>query len=325
MPRRERVHALIVGAGVAGISTALWLRDFGIESLLLEEARQPGGQLHDIHAPVMNYLLAYGWEGNRLAAGILNDARSAGLRMLVGSTVMRITARMRRVERDGQRFEGRALVLATGLRRRALDVPGERELLGHGVSHSANLDRPSYAGLPVVVVGGGTAAVEDAVLCAELGSPVTLIHRSAKFRARTDFLARARKASGVRFVTNARVVRIVGRDGVEGVEYRVRGTRGVRVAEPMRSSSGSAGSPGASWCAVSSAWTVVVLFASARPDRRAYLAFMPPATFVRRGAHPSRPRRARARRWPGRSRVRWGGCAIESSCRSERIRAAEAQ
>jgi len=231
MPRRERVHALIVGAGVAGISTALWLRDFGIESLLLEEARQPGGQLHDIHAPVMNYLLAYGWEGNRLAAGILNDARSAGLRMLVGSTVMRITARMRRVERDGQRFEGRALVLATGLRRRALDVPGERELLGHGVSHSANLDRTSYAGLPVVVVGGGTAAVEDAVLCSELGSPVTLIHRSAKFRARTDFLARARKASGVRFVTNARVVRIVGRDGVEGVEYRVRGTRGVRVAE----------------------------------------------------------------------------------------------
>jgi len=231
MPRRERVDALIVGAGVAGISTALWLRDLGIDSLLLEEARQPGGQLHEIHAPVMNYLLAYGWEGNRIASGILNDARSAGLRILVGSSAARIAVRTRRVDRDGERYQGRALVLATGLRRRVLGVPGERELQGHGVSHSANLDRTSYAGLPVVVVGGGTAAVEDAVLCAELGSPVTLIHRNAAFRARTDFLARARNASGVRFVTNARVVRIVGRDRVEGVEYRVRGTRTARVAE----------------------------------------------------------------------------------------------
>jgi len=231
MPRRERVDALIVGAGVAGISTALWLRDFGIDSLLIEEARQPGGQLHEIHAPVMNYLLAFGWEGSRIGAGILNDARSAGLRMLVGSPVERISLRMRRVARDGERFEGRALVLAMGLRRRMLGVPGERELLGHGVSHSANLDRTSYAGLPVVVVGGGTAAVEDAVLCAELGSPVTLIHRSATFRARTDFLARAREASGVRFVTNARVTRIFGHDRVEGVEYRVRGSRAVRMAE----------------------------------------------------------------------------------------------
>ena len=231
MPRRERVDALIVGAGVAGISTALWLRDFGIESLLLEGASQPGGQLHDIHAPVMNYLLAYGWEGGRLAAGILNDARSAGLRMLVGSPVGRIAARTRRVERDGERFEGRTLVVATGLRRRTLGVPGERELLGHGVSHSANLDRTSYTGLPVVVVGGGTAAIEDALLCAELGSPVTLLHRSATFRARTDFLARAREESDIRIVTNARVVRISGSDRVEGVTYRVRGVSRPKTIE----------------------------------------------------------------------------------------------
>jgi len=223
MPRRERIDALIVGAGVAGISAALWLRDFGIESLLLEEAPQPGGQLHQIHAPAMNYLLAYGWEGDRIAAGVLNDARSAGLRILVGSPVERVVARLRRVERDGERFEGRTLVIATGLRRRRLGVPGERELLGHGVSQSANLDRTSYAGLPVVVVGGGTAGVEDALLCAELGSPVTLLHRGTTFRARSDFLERARNNRGIRIVPNARLVRILGRDRVEGVVYRTRG------------------------------------------------------------------------------------------------------
>ena len=222
MPRWERVDALIVGAGVAGLSAALWLRDFGIESLLLEEARQPGGQLHEIHAPIPNYLLAFGWQGDRVAAGVLNDARSAGLRILVGSPIERVVARLRRVERAGERFEGRALVIGTGLRRRELGIPGERELLGRGISHSANRDRTAYAGVPVVVIGGGTAAVEDALLCAELGSPVTLLHRSSEFRARGDFLARARKERGIRIVKGARMLRILGTDRVEGVEFRTR-------------------------------------------------------------------------------------------------------
>jgi thioredoxin reductase (NADPH) len=226
MPRRERVEALIVGAGVAGISAALWLRDFGIDSLLLEETRQPGGQLHEIHAPIPNVLLGFGWEGARVAAGVLNDARSAGLRILVGSPVERVVARVHRVERGGgERFEARALVIATGLKRRVLGVPGERELSDRGISHSANRDRTSYAGLPVVVIGGGTAAVEDALLCAELGSPVTLLHRSRDFRARGDFLARARKEREIRIVEEARVLRIVGGDRVEGVEFRKHGAR----------------------------------------------------------------------------------------------------
>src|SRR6185503_9635612 len=103
----------------------------------------------------------------------------------------------------------------TGLRRRALGIPGERELVGHGVSHSANRDRTVFAGRPVVVVGGGTAAVEDALLCAEVGSEVTLLHRSARFRARSDFLERARAEARIRIVPNAEAKRIVGEEHVE--------------------------------------------------------------------------------------------------------------
>lgn len=223
MGRPERVDALIVGAGVAGIAAGIWLRDLGVEPLILEEALQPGGQLHEIHAPIINYLLARGWDGARLASGVLADARAAELRIEVGSPVESISVRARTVVRDGRRFVGSTLVVATGLRRRTLGVPGERELMGHGVSVSANLDRTAYAGRPVVVVGGGTAAVEDAILCAETGSPVMLLHRSARFRARSDFLERARKVRGIRIVTTARVTRILGEGAVSGVEYRVRG------------------------------------------------------------------------------------------------------
>jgi len=231
MPRRKRVEALIVGAGVAGLSAALFLRDFGVEYVIVEEALQPGGQLHEIHAPIQNYLLGIGWESDRFAAAFLNDVRTAGISILVGSPITRIAARTKTVERASERFQGRALLIATGLRRRALGVPGERELDGRGVSHSANRDRTAYAGRPVVVVGGGTAAVEDALLCSEVGSQVTLLHHSSRFRARPDFLARAKKDPSIQIVRNARVRRIVGANRVEAVEYLTRGSRTVRAAK----------------------------------------------------------------------------------------------
>jgi len=231
---RHRHDVLIVGAGPAGLSAALWLRDFGLEALLLERERQPGGQLHQIHAPIPNYLTAHGWNGERFAGVALADARAASLEVLVGEPVRRIVVERAarrgesptvRIDRGRERLRGRALLLATGLRRRTLGVPGEKELDGRGVSHSANRDRERYGERPVAVVGGGTAAVEDALLCAAVGCDVTLIHRSGRFRAREDFLARARAESRIRFVTNAEVRAILGKERVEGVRYRRRGAR----------------------------------------------------------------------------------------------------
>lgn len=237
---RQRHDVLIVGAGPAGLSAALWLRDFGLSAVLLERERQPGGQLHQIHAVIPNYLTAFGWNGERFAGVALADARSAGLEILVGEPVRRIVverapgrgrqARGRgepalRVDRGRERLRARAVLLATGLRRRALGIPGEKELAGRGVGHSANRDRTRYAERPVVVVGGGTAAVEDALLCAEVGCDVTLVHRSRRFRAREDFLERARSHPKIRIVTNAELRAILGKERVQGVRYRVRGTR----------------------------------------------------------------------------------------------------
>ena len=241
---RQRHDVLIVGAGPAGLSAALWLRDFGLTSLLFERERQPGGQLHQIHAPIPNYLTAYGWNGERFAGVALADAQAivadwpvycaASLEILVGEPVRRIVvepaarrggAPVLRVDRGRERYRGSAILLATGLRRRTLDVPGEEDLAGRGVSHSANRDRMRWAERPVAVVGGGTAAVEDAILCAEAGCDVLLLHRSARFRARNDFLARARANPKIRIVTNAEVRAILGKERVEAVRFRSRGAR----------------------------------------------------------------------------------------------------
>jgi len=227
----ERLDAIVVGAGAAGLSAALWLRDFGLDALLVEEAERPGGQLHEIHAAIPNYLATHGWDGARVAGAALADARAAGLSILVGAGVTRISASSRWVDRAADaaggaaRYRARAVVLATGLRRRTLGVPGESRFLGDGVSHSANHDRDRFAGKPVVVVGGGTAAVEDALLCAEVGSDVTLLHHSTQFRARADFLERAKAQPRIRFIVNATVTEIAGDDTVTSVVYRPQGAR----------------------------------------------------------------------------------------------------
>jgi len=221
----ERFDALILGGGMAGLTAALTLQGFGLRTLVVEEAGNPGGQLHEIHAPITDHPFAFGGDGARFASLVLDTARQAELSILVGSPVTRISVETKSLWREDGRVRGRALLIATGLRRRHLGVPGELELLGRGVSTSANRDRAGYAGKPVVVIGGGTGAVEDALLCAEVGCQVTLLHRSSRFRARTDFLARARKDSRIRIVTNAEVVRIVGEERVESVEYRRIGSR----------------------------------------------------------------------------------------------------
>jgi thioredoxin reductase (NADPH) len=225
----ERLDALILGGGMAGLTAALTLQGFGLRTLVVEEAPNPGGQLHEIHAPITDHPFAFGGDGARFASVVLETARRAELSILVGAPVTRISVKTKSVAREDGRLRGRALLIATGLRRRHLGIPGERELLGRGVSYSANHDRAAYAGKPVVVIGGGTGAVEDALLCAEVGCQVTLLHRSARFRARTDFLARARKDPRIHIVTNAEIVRIVGQGTVESVEYRTKGSRSIRV------------------------------------------------------------------------------------------------
>lgn len=227
----DAIDALILGGGMAGLTAALWLRGFGLSHLILEESQLPGGQLHEIHAPIQDYLLALGRDGRLFAALVLEDARRAELSILVGSPITRVSARTRSVTREGERLRARTLLIATGLRRRRLGIPGEVELRGRGISHSANRDRDRFAGRPVVVIGGGTAAVEDALLCAEVDAEVTLLHRSTRFRARKDFLERARGNSRIRIVPNAEARRIVGEETVEEVQYRIKGSGVTRVAK----------------------------------------------------------------------------------------------
>lgn len=209
---------VIVGAGPAGVSAALWAKSLNLEPLLLEAGTGPGGQLLHVY-----------FEPREIAGSLPGDgptlASAYGAQLAKGAVAVRYGVEVAGLERGaapvlvlagGERLAARALLVATGARRRRLEVPGERELEGRGVSFSATHDRASLAGRNVVVVGGGDAAAENSLLLAAAGSTVTIAARD-RLRARAEFRERVARESRIRVLERTRVVAIRGTGEVTGV------------------------------------------------------------------------------------------------------------
>jgi thioredoxin reductase (NADPH) len=119
---------------------------------------------------------------------------------------------------DRSTYSARAIIIATGVRRRQLGVPGEIEFQGRGVLNSGVESKTEVAGKKVVIVGGGDAAIENALLLGENAKGVIVIHRRKEFASRPEFLDKARAISTIEFLTESEVRAIKGTQGVTSVE-----------------------------------------------------------------------------------------------------------
>lgn len=188
-------EVLIVGAGPAGVSAALWARALGLEPRLIESGPVAGGQLLHVHFHPYDLAGVPEGDGPAIAAAMARQLAEAGIATRCGTAAAALEpgrdagSRPAVIAAGGERIEADAVLIATGVRRRRLEIPGERELEGLGVSYSATRDRTQFAGRPVVVAGGGDAAYENALLLSAVGCTVTLAVRGAP-RARADFRAR---------------------------------------------------------------------------------------------------------------------------------------
>lgn len=212
-----RPDLLVVGAGPAGATAALWARSWGWRVTLLERAASPGGQLHQVHFTPSNFTAAIAGDGPVMANRIREQLETAGIDANCGIEVVALDVSVPAVrDAGGARHEANAVVIATGVRRRVLDVPGERELEGRGVSYSASQDRAAFAGEDMVVVGGGDAAFENALLLTNVGCRVTLVVRG-RARARRDFQERVDADPRIERLEHTRVVAIEGDKAVRSV------------------------------------------------------------------------------------------------------------
>lgn len=173
---------IILGAGPAGLTAAIYARRAGLEVLVVEgEAR--GGQIN-MTDEVENWPGTAKISGFELGANFSNHAELLGTEFL-SATIngLKLEDNRRLVLTSAGEIEAGALIVATGANFSSLGLPGENEFTGRGVSYCAVCDAPFYGGRQVAVIGGGNTAVEEASYLTNFAAQVYLIHRRGEFRA----------------------------------------------------------------------------------------------------------------------------------------------
>lgn len=217
--RTDHIDVLIVGGGPAGISAALWCDELGLQAILLEKNSVFGGQLLSTFNRIENYLGLYAEDGRAVRDIFTAHIESRGIVKRLSAEVTKINAADRSVVlHDGSRIAASTLIISTGVRRRRLQVPGESEFEGRGILVSGKRDALLAAGKRVVIVGGGDAAMENALILGEHAAKTYVVHRRPEFSARPELIAAAKKVPGIEFLMNTSVTAFRGGDRLESVE-----------------------------------------------------------------------------------------------------------
>jgi len=218
MYQKENMYDIvIVGAGTAGLSAAIYGVRAGKSVLVLEE-KTYGGQI--INTPeVENYPGIPKISGFEFATNLYNQAIDLGVEVKLEKvkTVEIIEKNNKNVITDSGEYICNSVILATGAKNRPLGVDREQQLIGAGISYCATCDGMFFRGKDVVVVGGGNTALEDANFLSNYCNRVHLIHRRDQFRGEEKLVERLRDKDNVEFVLNSRVIELKGQDMVEGV------------------------------------------------------------------------------------------------------------
>lgn len=219
---------VIVGGGIAGLTAGLFARRGGLKTLLVEK-QLPGGQL--INAALIEYFPGHpeGINGMALAGSLQEQCLQRGLEIATAEAYGLSTVQPFVVKTTDGSHTASAVVIATGAEPGKLEIPGEEELAGRGVSYCASCDGHFFRDQVVAVVGGGDAALDEALALAATASKVKVIHRSRQLKACRSLQERAMSHDKIEFIWDTVVESIEGRDAVEGLRLKNRETGAAQV------------------------------------------------------------------------------------------------
>jgi len=222
-------NVVIIGSGCAGLTAAIYAARANLKPLVIDGHEQ-GGQL-SLTTHVENYPgFPDGIMGPELIENMRKQAQRFGAEFKAGAvSEVDLTQRPFKITAGKDSYETKTLIVAAGASARLLGLPGERELIGHGVSTCATCDGYFFRGKAIAVVGGGDSAMEEANFLTRYASKVYLIHRRNEFRASKIMIDRAKANEKVEFVTPFAVEEILAPKGhVEGARVRNLQTKELR-------------------------------------------------------------------------------------------------
>lgn len=209
---------IIIGAGPAGLSAGIYAVRRGLSTLIFEK-KMIGGQLLLIRE-IENYPGFSSIVGEDLAAKMTEQAKRLGAEFVMEEvTGMHLSEETKKIKTTEEEYSAKSVIIATGGEYMKLNVPGENELIGRGVSFCATCDGPFFRNRVVAVVGGGNKAVADALYLSELAKKTYLIHRRDTLKAE-ETNQRKLAAKGVEILFNTVVEEILGGPLLKAVKVR---------------------------------------------------------------------------------------------------------
>ena len=214
----------IIGGGPAGLAAGLYAVRGGGNVCLFEEMFA-GGQIVKTHR-IDNYPgISDGPDGYALAARFEEHATAFGLKIEYGAvSELVLNEDPKHFLFNGERIEAKTVILATGASPKTLDVPGEKELTGHGVSYCATCDGAFYKNRTATVIGGGDTAISDALYLAKLCKKVCVVHRRDALRASAILADAALKTENIEFFWNCVPEAFLGEKKLSAIRLRNRVT-----------------------------------------------------------------------------------------------------
>lgn len=216
----DKIYELIiVGSGPAGLTAGIYASRAEIDTLIIEKNGMSGGQIINTYE-VDNYPGIPGISGFDLATKFREHCDQLGAVFVEGEvSKFDINNGIKTVTLDnGEIYRCKSLIIATGAVTRKLNIPGEKELSGMGVSYCATCDGAFFKNKITAVIGGGDVAVEDAIFLSRLCRKVYIIHRRDEFRAAKSLVSKVNSIPNIEIVWDSVVDKIIGTDMVEGVE-----------------------------------------------------------------------------------------------------------
>ncbi len=207
----------IVGAGPAGLTAAVYAARKQLDVVMV--TMDIGGQTN-LTADVANYMGFEYISGAELAHKFHEQVKHFPITMRLGALVTSLAVEgdhFHVITSDDEQFDTRTVIISTGKRSRSLGVPGEKELVGRGVSYCATCDGPFFRDVPVLVVGGGNSGVEAAISLSKVASQVTVVEILDHWRGDQVLMEQAERAPNVEWLLHHRVTAIHGQDRVEAV------------------------------------------------------------------------------------------------------------